>query len=183
MLVAAVCHDIDHTGMSNAFEIASMSELALRYNDRSVLESHHAAVTFRVMLNHDTGLMRFFTLKEMRQVRSFIVGCILATDMATHHQVGLSARGIAVGERMVYFSRAYICCFQNHEFAQRLGETPDIVPTAASAVDERVRLMGLIIHSCDLGNGVVPSFTMCRRWAQLVMQEFTNQVQTISFIL
>lgn len=37
MLVAAFCHDVDHTGKNNNFEVNSGSELAIRYHDRAVI--------------------------------------------------------------------------------------------------------------------------------------------------
>jgi hypothetical protein len=35
LLVAAICHDIDHDGRSNSYHVNAHSELAQRYNDRS----------------------------------------------------------------------------------------------------------------------------------------------------
>ena len=49
LLVAALCHDLDHPGLTNAFQINSMSPLALRYNDESVLEHHHASTLFHIL--------------------------------------------------------------------------------------------------------------------------------------
>lgn len=37
MLIAAFCHDVDHTGRTNLFEVNSGSELAIRYHDRAVI--------------------------------------------------------------------------------------------------------------------------------------------------
>ena len=36
LLVAALCHDVDHTGKTNAFEINKESDLALTYHDKAV---------------------------------------------------------------------------------------------------------------------------------------------------
>lgn len=36
LMLSGLCHDIDHTGRTNAFEIASHSRLAIKYNDESV---------------------------------------------------------------------------------------------------------------------------------------------------
>jgi len=47
--LAAVCHDVDHPGLTNAFLVAASDPIALRYNDKAVLESHHAATTFLTM--------------------------------------------------------------------------------------------------------------------------------------
>lgn len=35
LLVAAICHDLDHDGFTNSYHVASHSELAQRYNDKS----------------------------------------------------------------------------------------------------------------------------------------------------
>jgi len=37
LMLSAICHDVDHTGHNNDFEIKSKSELALRYHDLSVI--------------------------------------------------------------------------------------------------------------------------------------------------
>lgn len=36
MLIAAYCHDVDHRGHNNAFEVASKSQVAILYHDKSV---------------------------------------------------------------------------------------------------------------------------------------------------
>lgn len=38
LLLSGLCHDLDHTGRTNVFEIASHSRLAIKYNDESVLK-------------------------------------------------------------------------------------------------------------------------------------------------
>ena len=38
LLLSGLCHDIDHTGRTNLFEIKSFSRLSLKYHDQSVLE-------------------------------------------------------------------------------------------------------------------------------------------------
>lgn len=49
-LIAAAAHDIDHPGKSSAFLANSDNPLAILYNDITVLESHHAALTFKLTL-------------------------------------------------------------------------------------------------------------------------------------
>ena len=36
MLIAAYCHDVDHRGHNNAFEVSSKSPVAILYHDKSV---------------------------------------------------------------------------------------------------------------------------------------------------
>lgn len=38
VIIGALCHDVAHTGRTNVFEMNSLSSLAIRYHDKSVLE-------------------------------------------------------------------------------------------------------------------------------------------------
>lgn len=49
LALAALCHDVDHPGLTNAFLVAASDPIALRYNDKAILESHHSATTFLTM--------------------------------------------------------------------------------------------------------------------------------------
>ena len=51
ILIAAISHDVDHPGRSSAFLSNSGNPLAILYNDLTVLESHHAAFTFKLTLS------------------------------------------------------------------------------------------------------------------------------------
>ena len=48
-IIAAVSHDADHPGANNNYHIKTNSDLAVLYNDTSILENHHLAVTFKIM--------------------------------------------------------------------------------------------------------------------------------------
>ena len=47
--LAAACHDLDHKGFNNVYLIETKDSLAIRYNDQSVLESHHVATAFDIL--------------------------------------------------------------------------------------------------------------------------------------
>ena len=88
ILIAAVVHDVGHGGLNNSFHINSRSELALLYNDVSVLENMHAATAFKLIMgeNRQRKLDIFdnFPEKERSKARKFIVKAILSTDMTKH---------------------------------------------------------------------------------------------------
>lgn len=81
-LIAALVHDIGHPGNNNLFEINSFSELALKYNDLSVLEQHHCALAFELIKKHN--LNSIMSREDFCVFRKTIVTCILGTDMAHH---------------------------------------------------------------------------------------------------
>ena len=56
-MLSAVCHDVDHTGRTNTFEVSKYSKVALRYNDESVLENHHSAVSFKILCNEKYNIL------------------------------------------------------------------------------------------------------------------------------
>eukprot|EP01105_Mastigella_eilhardi_P016378 TRINITY_DN3739_c0_g1_i6.p1 TRINITY_DN3739_c0_g1~~TRINITY_DN3739_c0_g1_i6.p1 ORF type:complete len:610 (+),score=146.47 TRINITY_DN3739_c0_g1_i6:235-2064(+) len=82
LLIAGACHDADHPGVNNNFLINTESPLAVKYNDRSVLENHHAATAIRLLAKHK--LLESFTEEERKAVRKNVIETIVATDMACH---------------------------------------------------------------------------------------------------
>lgn len=48
LLVAALCHDMDHPGISNKQLVEQKSGLAAKYNNSSVLERHSIALALEV---------------------------------------------------------------------------------------------------------------------------------------
>ena len=82
ILIAALTHDIDHPGNNNVYEINTCSELAIKYNNLSVLEQHHCHVTFELIEKH--RLFENFTRQEFIICRKAIINCILGTDMHNH---------------------------------------------------------------------------------------------------
>jgi hypothetical protein len=85
VLLSALLHDVDHPGNNNIFEINTCSELALRYNDLSVLEQHHCHVAFELIKKHN--IFEHFSQDEYIICRKTIIACILGTDMANHKNV------------------------------------------------------------------------------------------------
>lgn len=63
------------------------SELAMIYNDVSVLENYHVSSCFRVMGMSDCNILSNLTRSEWLDVRKTIVSCILATDMSHHFEM------------------------------------------------------------------------------------------------
>merc|ERR1719410_638142 len=108
ILVAAACHDVDHPGLNNNYQINAKTEIALLYNNVSVLENHHAAHTLRKMLkpktrtsfvttkglcdvtidnDQDFNFLSDVSPETFESIRSKIKEAILLTDMSLHNSI------------------------------------------------------------------------------------------------
>ncbi|XP_047368881.1 uncharacterized protein LOC124956738 isoform X2 [Vespa velutina] len=87
LIVSCICHDLDHPGYNNIYQINARTELALRYNDISPLENHHCSVAFRVLESAECNILASLDCSTYRTVREGIIRCILATDMARHNEI------------------------------------------------------------------------------------------------
>ena len=83
-IFAAAIHDVDHPGLTNQYLINSSSELALMYNDESVLENHHLAVAFKLLQNEDCDIFLNLGKKPRQTLRKMVIDMVLATDMSKH---------------------------------------------------------------------------------------------------
>eukprot|EP01102_Stenamoeba_stenopodia_P011784 TRINITY_DN3640_c0_g1_i2.p1 TRINITY_DN3640_c0_g1~~TRINITY_DN3640_c0_g1_i2.p1 ORF type:complete len:378 (+),score=56.78 TRINITY_DN3640_c0_g1_i2:87-1220(+) len=84
LIVAAIIHDFQHPGFTNAFQVKSESEHALLYNDRSVLENFHLASAFALIRKKENNIFSGLTKEERSEVRELIINLVLATDMSVH---------------------------------------------------------------------------------------------------
>ncbi|KAK3732467.1 hypothetical protein QZH41_009348, partial [Actinostola sp. cb2023] len=89
LLISAIIHDLEHTGTTNAFHINSgtyntrlgtyatnafhinsRSDLALMYNDRSVLENHHISSAFKILQDNDRNILSNLNAHQYRLVNT-----------------------------------------------------------------------------------------------------------------
>mmetsp|Transcript_60465 Transcript_60465/g.158491 ORF Transcript_60465/g.158491 Transcript_60465/m.158491 type:complete len:336 (-) Transcript_60465:73-1080(-) len=87
LLVASLCHDLDHPGFTNSFMIDSQSPLALRHNDISVLENHHANLACELLRREGTAIGVGLDAESQKTLRKLVIKCILDTDMSQHGEM------------------------------------------------------------------------------------------------
>ncbi|KAI8796125.1 high affinity cGMP-specific 3,5-cyclic phosphodiesterase 9A, partial [Biomphalaria glabrata] len=73
LLTSAICHDLDHPGYNNAYQINAKTELALRYNDISPLENHHCAVAFDILKKDKWNITKDFTRDQFKRFRDGMI--------------------------------------------------------------------------------------------------------------
>ncbi|XP_060529268.1 cAMP-specific 3',5'-cyclic phosphodiesterase isoform X6 [Cylas formicarius] len=150
-LFAACVHDVDHPGLTNQFLINSSSELALMYNDESVLENHHLAVAFKLLSNDGCDIFLNMTKKQRQTLRKMVIDMVLSTDMSKHMSL------LADLKTMV--------------------ETKKVAGSGVLLLDnytDRIQVLENLVHCADLSNPTKP-LPLYRRWVALLMEEFFRQ--------
>eukprot|EP00854_Cymbomonas_tetramitiformis_P007663 gene7663-9127_t len=158
LMVAALAHDIQHPGQTNAFLIKTKDPLAVAYNDLSVLESMHAATLFRLLLDHpESDVLRNLEDSEWLASRKMVISMVLSTDMSKHFEM-VSQLDKLVEER------------QSVGGGQSVGGEGE----GAAGELERRRLLDLILHAADISNPCKP-FEIAQQWVDRVFEEFFAQ--------
>uniref|UniRef100_A0AC11C6I3 Phosphodiesterase 1A n=1 Tax=Ovis aries TaxID=9940 RepID=A0AC11C6I3_SHEEP len=86
MVFAAAIHDYEHTGTTNNFHIQTRSDVAILYNDRSVLENHHVSAAYRLMQEEEMNVLVNLSKDDWRDLRNLVIEMVLSTDMSGHFQ-------------------------------------------------------------------------------------------------
>jgi hypothetical protein len=84
ILVAALCHDIDHDGRNNLFQRKANSIYAILASNLPPLETHHASLAINLLNLTYPKIFESWTAEDVARSEEFIVRCILATDMEKH---------------------------------------------------------------------------------------------------
>ncbi|WKX96934.1 hypothetical protein Q1695_012967 [Nippostrongylus brasiliensis] len=87
LYTAAAMHDYDHPGRTNAFLVAAEDKKAILYNDRSVLENHHAAESWRLLQLTENNFIETLDPAETKRFRYLVLEYILATDLKQHFEI------------------------------------------------------------------------------------------------
>ncbi|XP_065886892.1 dual specificity calcium/calmodulin-dependent 3',5'-cyclic nucleotide phosphodiesterase 1A-like [Dysidea avara] len=146
ILIAAAIHDVEHTGTTNSFHMLSNSELALLYNDKSVLENHHLHTAFKLMQDKDLNVLKSLKQEDYRLVRGLIIDMVLATDMSCH--------------------------FEQIKTMKNLLSSPEAYSTLDKT--EKSKVLSLILHCADISHPA-KSWDLHSKWTPLLMEEFFRQ--------
>ncbi|CAK9060722.1 3' [Durusdinium trenchii] len=155
LLVAAFCHDLEHPGLNNAYQVKAKTALALEYEDSSVLESHHSARAIELLRDDSANIMVKLDELEAEQLRQVIVETILATDMTCHFDLTGELRN---------------CMVRNYDRISDAGTMGKIDMDE----DDRLIIAKTILHCADISNPS-RSWTVAKRWQDLVTEEFFRQ--------
>ena len=85
LIIAAMCHDLDHRGTNNSYQISSNSVLACLYSSEgSVMERHHFAQSMCILNTEGCNILENLGKTDYTRCLDLIRDNILATDLAHH---------------------------------------------------------------------------------------------------
>jgi len=87
LLIASLCHDLDHDGFSNIFNVKAETPLGILFKNQSVMETHHCAEAITILSVEDTNLFSNLSSHDYKSMWNLIIQLILATDMAKHFDI------------------------------------------------------------------------------------------------
>jgi class 3 adenylate cyclase len=160
LIVGALCHDLDHPGLNNLYQVNARTSLAMDYNDISVLENHHCSLAFSII--NQAHCQIFATLDQMtfKIVRKLMISLILATDMTSHFTLKSELDDLII--KKFSFSHSHS------------NETIINVGTVILDDKEREVILKTILHTADISNPA-KIWKISKKWSDLVIEEFFQQ--------
>ena len=159
ILIASLGHDIGHPGLTNNFQINSLSEMALTYNDISCLENFHLCKLFKTIKQDENNIFEKLNNTDFKTIRKRMISEILATDMANHGKVMTVIKAripneILEGNKDIQF--------------ELLSKNPK------TQFEEQQSLLDFFIHAADLAHNT-KLFKISLQWVELLSNEFWIQ--------
>ncbi|XP_071786244.1 cGMP-dependent 3',5'-cyclic phosphodiesterase-like isoform X3 [Asterias amurensis] len=88
LLVSCICHDLDHRGTNNSFQVHSQSVLAALYSSEgSVMERHHFSQAMCILNTDGCNIFENLSRDDYQNVLDLMQDIILATDLAHHLRI------------------------------------------------------------------------------------------------
>lgn len=161
IIVASLVHDLGHPGLTNNYQINSFSDLAVTYNDKSILENYHISETFKIIKNEDSNIFSNFNNENFKLIRKRIIESIFATDMIYHAKINSTIKNL----------------IETKEISKGNKIDTLIDVTSKTLFDDQQNVINFIVHTADLSHNS-KEFEISKKWTYLLMDEFWNQGDT-----
>lgn len=144
-IIAALIHDFRHPGVNNNYQMATMSDMGLRYNFLSPLENMHVSEALQLLLRPENNFLSALSKSEYMEFHQCVVQLVLATDMTRH----------------IEFTGQFTARITAGKF------------TGQNKTDH-VLLLQMLLKYADLSNPS-RTWATCYAWSNRIMNEFFAQ--------
>jgi hypothetical protein len=194
LLIASLGHDLGHPALNNVYQVNAKTDLALRYQNQSVLENNSIAVLTDIMTRQSClrNLKEPFLNEFLTSVRELI----LATDMQYHFDLldrfsdlvealptiddncGNSANCVEL-ECTIPATLAPVSTGQEHPckgtITRNRSSSLSVLPDKEILTkQQRQVIVNVLLHAADISNTVRP-WQNAKAWSELVVHEFFRQ--------
>ncbi|UXI20107.1 2-oxoglutarate and iron-dependent oxygenase domain-containing protein 3 [Sarcoptes scabiei] len=83
LIMASICHDLDHRGLNNSFQSRTSHPLTQIYST-SYMENHHFNHTMLILKSNGNNILVNVGEQDRSEIIEIIERCILSTDLAEH---------------------------------------------------------------------------------------------------
>ncbi|EAX94584.1 3'5'-cyclic nucleotide phosphodiesterase family protein [Trichomonas vaginalis G3] len=146
LLVACLCHDANHDGFTNVYNVKAETPLGILFKNQSVMETHHCAIAIDIISKEETNIFASLNPAEYKKMWSLIINLILITDMAKHFT----------------FLKEFNGLFDAGEWKPK--ENPQ----------HFLMLMQMLLKCGDISNVSRP-FELADKWCDVLCEEFFRQ--------
>ncbi len=160
LFISASIHDFGHPGYTNNYLINTKNDIAIRYNDQSVLENYHVSESFNIIFKKNKcNIFENMSIDDYKFCRKRIVQCVLATDMTLHSK-----------EFQFLKTKAQTYQIKNGQNIEKVMEDTDPVTN----FNTKQEFLNIFIHAADISNPTKP-LDIYKQWAQKCIDEFFRQ--------
>ncbi|KAH9424393.1 hypothetical protein DERP_004577 [Dermatophagoides pteronyssinus] len=146
LMIASICHDLDHRGLNNSFQAKTSHPLTKIYST-SYMENHHFNCTMLILNLEGNNILENIENTERESIIKMIEQCILSTDLAEY-----------VGK--------------NNKFAQLIQRSNGTIDM--NDWKNKELLLAMLMTACDL-SAICKPWPIQKRIANMVADEFYLQ--------
>ncbi|XP_074087980.1 cone cGMP-specific 3',5'-cyclic phosphodiesterase subunit alpha' isoform X2 [Macrotis lagotis] len=154
MIAAAFCHDIDHRGTNNLFQMKSASPLA-KLHGSSILERHHLEFSKTLLRDESLNIFQNLNKRQFDTVIHLFEVAIIATDLALYFK------------KRTMFQKIIDTC-EKMETEEEIIKYISIDPTKKEVI------MAMMMTGCDL-SAITKPWEIQSQVALMVANEFWEQ--------
>jgi 3',5'-cyclic-nucleotide phosphodiesterase/cAMP-specific phosphodiesterase 4 len=145
-IIACLAHDVGHPALTNRFLIQNRDDLAIQYNDSSVLENMHAYSTFHLLSLPGSNILSNLAGEDWIKLRKIVIELILDTDMSRHFEI----------------------------LGRFRARTSNLVDFGLDNIDNKIIVLSMAVKCADLGHSG-KRLELHERWTALICEEFFRQ--------
>ncbi|OON19460.1 3'5'-cyclic nucleotide phosphodiesterase, partial [Opisthorchis viverrini] len=128
------------------------NELAILYNDKSVLENHHLYIGFDLLHSEpQVDITKHFTTMQRQLFRKIVISLVLATDMSKHMTLLADLKTMVESQRASGFNEIKL-----------------------DTLAVRIQILECLVHAADLSNPTKP-LNIYRQWVERITEELFQQ--------